>query len=66
MRFLKEINIRYYYKPDIPYRGVFGSPFQGYKKVGKAFAPPTSSIYKGFCVLRDKTMESMSANSLRV
>ena len=27
MRFLKEINIRYYYKPDITCRGVIRSPF---------------------------------------
>ena len=27
MSFLKEINIRYYYKPDIAYRGVIVSPF---------------------------------------
>ena len=27
MRFLKEINIRYYYEPDIACRGVIGPPF---------------------------------------
>ena len=66
MKFLKEISIRNYYEPDIAYPGVIVSPLQGYKKVGKAFRSPDFIIYKGFCVLRGKTMVAKSENSLRV
>ena len=44
MGFLEKIS-KYYHKPDIAFRGVFGSPLRGYKKVGKAFYSPDFLSY---------------------